>query len=398
MTNEQMERHLASAVEKTAPDDVNGVLSRCEERKGTVIPMTTKKTTKRRWTSLIAACLAVMLLGGGLFYQQVNAVASVVSLDVNPSIELKVNRSEKVLVCTPLNEDAKAILADMGSGADLKGAKLDVAVNAIVGSLVRNGYLDSISSAIMISVEDKDAARAEKLQRELSNTVDGVLQTSEAKASVLTQDAAREQQARENNISTGKAALVNRVLALNATLKFDALAKLSVEELKDLAEAGAPAMPIGMDVARTAAEEYAGTTAVDSVTAEVDPELDESPAHYEVELQTAWGEFEYLVDAYTGKVLSGQKDLLATAPVGDATAKPSAPSGGADIGYAKAKSIALNHAGVSENKAYDMEIELDDEDGTLVYEVEFKSGGMEYSYEINAASGAILKHETEIDD
>ncbi len=407
MTNEKMEQRLAAALEKTAPDDANGVLSRCEERKGTVIPMTTKKTTKRRWTSLIAACLAVMLLGGGLFYQQVNAVASVVSLDVNPSIELKVNRSEKVLVCTPLNEDAKAILADMGSGADLKGAKLDVAVNAIVGSLVRNGYLDSISSAIMISVEDKDAARAEKLQRELTSAVDDVLQTSEAKASVLTQtltqDAAREQQARENNISTGKAALVNRVLALNATLKFDALAKLSVEELKDLAEAGAPAMPIGMDAARTAAEEYAGTTAVDSVTAEVDPELDESPAHYEVELQTAWGEFEYLVDAYTGKVLSGQKDLLAAVSASNEMAKPTdqkpvPPEAAQSIGYAKAKSIALNHAGVSESKAYDMDIELDDEDGMLVYEVEFKSGGMEYSYEINAASGAILKHETEIDD
>ena len=80
----------------------------------------------------------------------------------------------------------------------------------------------------------------------------------------------------------------------------------------------------------------------------------------------------------------------------DKTAKPTAPAG--DIGYAKAKSIALNHAGVSENKAYDMEIELDDEDGTLVYEVEFKSGGMEYSYEINAATGAILKHEAELED
>ena len=400
MTNEKMEQRLASAVEKTAPNDVNGVLSRCDERKGTVIPMTTKKTAKKRWTTL-AACLALVLLGGGgIFYQQAHAVASVVSLDVNPSIELKVSKSEKVLVCTPLNEDAKAILADMGDGADLKGAKLDVAVNAIVGSLVRNGYLNSISSAIMISVEDNDTARAEKLQRELTSTVDGVLQTSEAKASVLTQtltqDAGLTQQARENSISTGKAALVNRVLALNPALKFDALAKLSVEELKDLAEAGAPAMPIGRDAARTAAEEYAGTTAVDSVTAEVDPELDESPAHYEVELQTAWGEFEYLVDAYTGKVLSGQKDLPATAPVGDETAKPTAPAG--DIGYAKAKSIALNHAGVSENKAYDMEIELDDEDGTLVYEVEFKSGGMEYSYEINAATGAILKHEAELED
>ena len=423
MTSEKLEQRLASAVEKTAPNDVNGVLSRCEERKGTVIPMTAKKTTKRKWTTLVAACLAVMLLGGGgLFYQQANAVASVVSLDVNPSIELKVNRSEKVLVCTPLNEDAKAILADMGNGADLKGAKLDVAVNAIVGSLVRNGYLNSISSAIMISVEDKDTARAEKLQRELTSTVDGVLQTSESRASVLTQtltqDAGLTQQARENSISTGKAALVNRVLALNATLKFDALAKLSVEELKDLAEAGAPALPIGMDAARSAAEEYAGTTAMDSVTAEVDPELDESPAHYEVELQTARGEFKYLVDAYTGKVLSGQKDLLAAVSASNETTKPSgqkpasasnettkpsdqkpAPSGTVqDIGYAKAKSIALNHAGLRENQAYDMDIELDDEDGTLIYEVEFKSGNMEYDYEIDAASGAILKHETELDD
>ena len=407
MTNEKMEQRLAAALEKTAPDDVSGVLSRCEARKGTVINMTTKKTAKRRWTSLIAACLAVMLLGGGLFYQRANAVASVVSLDVNPSIELKVNQSEKILACTPLNEDAKAILADMSNGADLKGAKLDVAVNAIVGSLVRNGYLDSISSAIMISVEDKDAARAEKLQRELTSAVDGVLQTSEAKAAVLTQtltqDAAREQRARENNISTGKAALVNRVLAINPSLKFDALAKLSVEELKDLAEAGAPAMPIGKAAAAYAAEQYAGISALDSVTAEVDSELDESPAHYEVELYTAWGEFEYLVDAYTGNVLSGQKDLLAAVSASNETTKPSgqkpAPSGTVqDIGYAKAKSIALNHAGVSENQAYDMEIELDDEDGTLVYEVEFKFGGMEYSYEINAATGAILKHEAELDN
>lgn len=34
----------------------------------------------------------------------------------------------------------------------------------------------------------------------------------------------------------------------------------------------------------------------------------------------------------------------------------------------------------------------------LCYEVEFESGGMAYSYEINAATGAILKHETGLDD
>ena len=403
MTNEEMERRLARALDKTTPDDVNGVLSRCDERKGTVIPMTTKKTTKKRWTTLAAACLALVLLGGGsVFYQQAHAVASVVSLDVNPSIELKVSKSEKVLVCTPLNEDAKAILADMGGGADLKGAKLDVAVNAIVGSLVRNGYLNSISSAIMISVEDKDTARAEKLQRELTNTVDGVLQTSEAKAAVLTQtltqDAAREQLAQENSISTGKAALVNRVLALNPALEFDALAKLSVEELKDLAEAGAPAMPIGTDKAMDiAAAAFGKASTAKMAYSAVDPELDESPAHYEVEIKSQTGEeFEYKVDAYTGAILESKREAADGTEV--PVVQPSKPAASGDIGYAKAKSVALNHAGVSENKAYDMEIELDDEDGTLVYEVEFKSGGMEYSYEINAATGAILKHEAELDD
>ena len=403
MTNEKMEQRLASAVEKTAPNDVNGVLSRCDERKGTVIPMTTKKTTKKRWTTLAAACLALVLLGGGgIFYQQAHAVASVVSLDVNPSIELKVSKSEKVLVCTPLNEDAKAILADMGDGADLKGAKLDVAVNAIVGSLVRNGYLNSISSAIMISVEDNDTARAEKLQRELTSTVDGVLQTSEAKASVLTQtltqNAGLEQQARENSISTGKAALVNRVLALNPALEFDALAKLSVEELKDLAEAGAPAMPIGTDKAMDiAAAAFGKASTAKMAYSAVDPELDESPAHYEVEIKSQTGEeFEYKIDAYTGAILESKREAADGTEV--PVVQPSKPAPTGDIGYAKAKSVALNHAGVSEGKAYDMDIELDDEDGTLVYEVEFKSGNMEYSYEINAATGAILKHEAELDD
>ena len=406
MTNEKMEQRLAAALEKTAPDDVNGVLSRCEERKGTVINMTTKKMANRKWTSLIAACLAVMLLGGGgVFYQRANAVASVVSLDVNPSIELKVNRSEKVLSCTPLNEDAKAILADMSNGADLKGAKLDVAVNAIVGSLVRNGYLDSISSAIMISVEDKNTARAEKLQRELTSTVDGVLQTSEAKAAVLTQtltqDAGREQQARENNISTGKAALVNHVLALNSALKFDELAKLSVEELKDLAEAGAPAMPIGTDKAMDlAAAAFGKVSAAKMAYSAVDPELDESPAHYEVEIKSQSGEeFEYKLDAYTGAILESKREVEGGAETPAVQpSRPEPPAAAQDIGYAKAKSIALNHAGVSENEAYDMDIELDDEDGILVYEVEFKSGNMEYDYEINAATGAILKHESELDD
>lgn len=402
MTNEKMEQRLASAVEKTAPDDVGGVLSRCEMRKGTVINMPIMKTAKRKWTILVAACLAVVLLaGGGVLYQQANAVASVVSLDVNPSIELKVNSSEKVLVCTPLNDDAKAILADMGEGADLKGAKLDVAVNAIVGSLVRNGYLSSISSAIMISVEDKNADRAQKLQQELASAVDIALQTGESKASVLTQtvqqNAELDQQARENNISTGKAALVNRVLALNSTLKFEELAAFSVGELKDLIEAGAPAMPIGKDKALDiAVKAFGNTTSAQISYSEVDAELDETPAHYEVEIITQSGEeFEYKIDAYTGVILETKREAA------DGTETPSGDSSFPTLGsinYAKVKAIVLKYLGISENNVYDMNIKLEFEDGTLVYEVEFKSDHIEYSFKINAATGVVLEYEAERDD
>ena len=464
MTNEKMEQRLAAALEKTAPNDANGVLSRCEERKGTVIPMTTKKTTKRRWTSLIAACLAVMLLGGGLFYQRANAVASVVSLDVNPSIELKVNRSEKVLVCTPLNEDAKAILADMGNGADLKGAKLDVAVNAIVGSLVRCGYLDSLSSAILISVEDKDQARAQRLQQELTSVAGGALGDSQAAvlSQTVQQDKELEKQAKANNISTGKAALIRQAMALNGSLTFEGLAQLSVEELRDLIEAGAPGMPIGMTAALEAAARYAGLTTADITDADVDPELDENPAHYEVEFQVPGkGELEYKVEAYTGQVLTGQANVQPSTPVnpsgdiGMEAAKSAAlkhaglstavftkaerdyddgrleyelefhtdsaayevtvdaatgrvldyekenlrgSTGGTDIGAQAAKAAALKHAGLSEGQVQELQVEWDSEHGRAVYEVEFKSGGMEYEYVIDAATGAVLDHETERDD
>ena len=309
MTNEKLEQCLAQALEKTAPHDVDGVLSRCEKRKGTEIPMKTKPHSLKKWMAM-AACLALLLLcGGGLFLRQANAVASVVSIDVNPSIELRVNQNEKVLACVPMNDDAHAILADMGDGEDLKGAKLDVAVNAIVGSLVRNGYLESISSAIMISVEDRDQSRAHRLQQDLSAAVDGILRDSASQASVLTQtvtqDTSLEKQAKDHHISTGKAALVNRILALNNSLSFEELSRLSIGELKDLAETGAPAMPIGMERALEIALLTCGQSADQLTKQEVDAELDEVPAHYEVELEDRSGtEYEYRIDAYTGAVLT----------------------------------------------------------------------------------------------
>ena len=464
MTNDLMERRLSAALDKTAPDDVAGVLSRCTERKGTVVPMKKKNQRMKKWMQAMAACLAVLLLGGGVLVQQAHAVTSVVSLDVNPSIELRVNSREKVVSCQALNDEAAAVLADMDGGRDLKGVKADVAVNAIVGSLVRCGYLDTLSSAILISVEDKDQARAQRLQQELTNVVGGALGDSQAAvlSQTVQQDKDLEKLAKANHISTGKAALIRQAMALNSSLTFEGLAKLSVEELRDLIEAGAPGMPIGMTAALEAAATYAGLTTADVADADVDPELDETPAHYEVELEVpGHGELEYRVDAYTGQVLSGPANVKLSTPVnpsgdiGMEAAKSAAlkhtglstavftkaerdyddgrleyelefhtdsaayevtvdaatgrvldyekenlrgGTGGTDIGAQAAKAAALKHAGLSEGQVQELQVEWDNENGRAVYEVEFKPGGMAYEYVIDAATGAVLEHQAERHD
>ena len=402
MTDQELERRLRQALDAAAPDDLSGVLSRCVPRTEAVVPFRPRRRSHAR--ALIAACLTQVLVGGtgGVFYQRANAVASVVSLDVNPSIELKVNQKEKVLSCIPLNQEAEAVLSGMGGGADLKGAKLEVAVNAVVGALVSSGYLDSLSSAIMISVEDQDQDRAARLRQELTGTVDSVLQSQSSGAAVLSQtvdaSADLDQQAREYHISTGKANLVNQVIAQNDSLSFDALAKLTVEELSDLIKLGAPAIPIGMEEAARIAREAAGGLDADSASVEVDPELDEEVPHYEVELsQPGRDEQEYLVDAFTGELLSGGPTVLSSDP---AEHEQNASGGGsiAGIGPDQARDAALTHAGISEGQVSGLQVQQDWDDGRLEYEVEFRSGGMEYEYTIDGSTGQILEYDQEQDD
>lgn len=321
MTNRELEQRLKRAVDSTAPDHLEALLSRCEPKKGNVISMEHMMAKKRSgWArGLVAAVLALLLVGTGsgltigfMNYRQSYALASVVSLDINPSIELKVNRNEKVLACTGMNEDGTKVLSTMNGGKDLEGASLDLAVNALVGALLREGYMD-VYSAMLISVEDNDQERAAQLRQRLVASVDGELQSAGAQVNVRSQSMSMNRQlsaqAQANNISSGKAYLVNQVRDLNSTLDFNELAQLSVEELDELIDAGAPGMPVGMAAAREAAKTYAGIQNNSTVTASVDAELDKNPARYDVSLFINDAEVVYRVDAYTGEVTSGMQNV-----------------------------------------------------------------------------------------
>ena len=62
----------------------------------------------------------------------------------------------------------------------------------------------------------------------------------------------------------------------------------------------------------------------------------------------------------------------------------------------KAVEAALAKAGIDKAQATGLKAEFDADDGKIIYEVEFKSGGREYEYDIDAVSGKVIKEESEI--
>ena len=235
----------------------------------------------------------------------------------------------------------------------------------------------------------------------------------------LTQDASGsgDSQPAAPAVSPGKAAMVEDVRALNPALSAEALSALSAGELEQLCEAGAPGLPIGRSAAAHAAEAYAGTLEMDSVTWDAEAELDDSPAHYDVELRhITLGEFDYKVDAYTGEILEGRAGVFQNVPSSSGAPEESAAGGsgtagetGGDApspagaesdappptGEEAAKAAAYAHAGISEAQAEQVRCKSDWDDGIRIYEIEFRSGGTEYAYKIDASSGTVLEAELE---
>lgn len=63
-----------------------------------------------------------------------------------------------------------------------------------------------------------------------------------------------------------------------------------------------------------------------------------------------------------------------------------------------AKKVALEHAGFTIDQVQGLHAELDTDNGKLEYEVEFYVDRCEYSYEIDAATGAVISWEKDLND
>lgn len=393
LDKKKIEQRLCQAVREETPNLLPQILSARNMEKGTVIDMTQalqnqkKKHTVRNWAIAAAAAL-VLAVGGFAGYQYQFAVDTAVSIDVNPSIELEVNRQEKVLRATPLNDDAQTIL----DGMKLEGVNLKTAVNAVIGSMVQNGYFTDEVNSILLSVDNDDEAKRVALQEELTQGVNESLQQLSVNGTVFAQSlnssAELKALAEQYGISEGKAYWVQMLTAADSTLSADVLAKLSINDLALLAEArnlkydyvgtANDTAYIGLEKAKEIAIAKAGGG--DVVSIELD--VDHGVMVYEGELIYNNVEYDFDINALDGTILKWEEDRngvnIDTSNV---------------IGEARAKEIILAKAPGAEIT----KLVLDEDDGILYYEGYARVDGKLYEFEVKADDGVIRKWELEDD-
>lgn len=113
-------------------------------------------------------------------------------------------------------------------------------------------------------------------------------------------------------------------------------------------------------------------------------DVDDGVYEYEVEFYAGNLEYDYDIDAATGKIVSMDRDIENDFQITEG-------SSGQIISEEEAKQTAL--AKVPQATEQDVRIHLDQDDGRRIYEGSIYAGGVEYEFEIDAASGVILEWE-----
>ena len=354
-----MEKELQEAVQNLIPNDlftrITAELDSKEEgakmEKVLVRRIESNRTSLGLKTvmQLVAACVALVLVVGGIFYYRGNLmVDSLVDLDVNPGIELLTNQKNRVLEAYATNGDGDKVL----SGMDLQNVDLQVALNAIVGSMVQQGYMTKDTKGVLVTVQNKDQKKADNLRKLVVKEMEIALSTEDMNAAVFhqvisTQNNNASAFARKNNISLGKAVFVLNLANKARSLDAKELAKMKISEIAKLVA------DKNIDIR-------------DIIEYDSDDSL-----------------WENIADAIED-INEGDDDYIV------ATTQQ-----GGRISADKAKAIAFGHAGVSAGQVRELSVEYDD-DG--VYEIDFKVGNMEYDYDISAVDGSIRKANVEQDD
>lgn len=130
---------------------------------------------------------------------------------------------------------------------------------------------------------------------------------------------------------------------------------------------------------------------------EIDLDLDGITKKYDVEFYYNNIEYQYEIDAKNGKVITS--DFIKDSSVNNTNNTTSDTNNeSSEITLESAQKIALEDAKLSRNDVIFQDMDLEKNASTTYYEIDFLTNTLEYEYQIDAKSGAILHKEQEVRD
>lgn len=386
MKNKDIKDELYNIFDNLIYSSFNNVADKVKNNKGVVLNMK-KESNKKLFYGLGFACV-IMLFMGLIFFRN-NSDIAVIGIDVNPSLELSINSKNKVVSVNTNNDDAIKVIGDM----NLKGTDVLVAMNAIFGSMVKNGYINDNENSILISL-----VHGEYNVNKLANDVYSQLQNEKVNSSILTLNTNTNdydnELSKKYNISVSKVKLIKSIINKNSLYKFEDLCKLSTNDLNILANSSinkndevstigsaSTSKYISIDTVKDIVFKHAKVENKNVTNLEIEYDYENGNMIYDVEFHCNNIEYDYEVDAVSGKILKIEIE----------NNNNNNNSNNKYLSKNKIEEIAIKKANVS--KYYDYDIEFEFKGGTPIYEVEFETDGAEYEIEIDAKNGNIIKYE-----
>lgn len=173
-----------------------------------------KTNNKKIAVLAAAACLALILgIGASAYYIPV----SYVSVDVNPSLEYKLNSFERVISVKGVNDDGTQLLEAIGKDSIIN-KPVDEAVTATVEELVEQGYLDGEDAEVVITTSANNMEKAEVMATELEQAANQVCENNNCCFGTDCEAVGKERvkEANELGVTPGKLRLVEKLIESSA--------------------------------------------------------------------------------------------------------------------------------------------------------------------------------------
>ncbi len=139
------------------------------------------------------------------------------------------------------------------------------------------------------------------------------------------------------------------------------------------------------DEAKNIALTDAGVTEADVTGIRVKLDMDDGVREYDVDFYVGNMEYDYDIDAATGKIRSKDTEIEDDFQNGQTP----------ETAISEEEAIAIVLEKVPDAKESDVRVHLDRDDGKYVYEAELILGETEHEFEIDANDGTVLKWEQE---